>query len=62
MEASGPAPALYGRRPHDKIMEEHMKTYDWQPVLGLVVMSATVTGLTLTSVPIISSDSVQVVV
>ena len=39
-----------------------MKTYDWQRVLYKAVMSATVTGLTLTGVPIIGSDSVQVVI
>ena len=37
-----------------------MKTYNWQPVLCMAVMSATVTGLTLTGVPISGSDSVQV--
>lgn len=38
-----------------------MKTYDWQRVLGMAVMSAALTGPALASVPIIGSDSVQVV-
>ena len=39
-----------------------MKTYNWQRVLCMAVMSATLTGLTLTGVPIIGFDSVQVVI
>lgn len=38
-----------------------MKTYYRQPVPCMAVMSATVTSLTLTGVPIIGSDSMQVV-
>ena len=37
-----------------------MKTYYQQLVRCMAVMSTTVTGLTLTGVPIIGSDSVQV--